>query len=62
MAHYSSHFNHVHVKQAHSNEAMGYVGTLEDEAFGYLKGQQLRWYLWKQGPAGTAAEQQELTS
>jgi hypothetical protein len=30
------------VKQAHGNEAMGYFGTLEDEAFGYLKGQQLR--------------------
>lgn len=24
--------------KAHSNEAMGYVGTMEDEAFGYLKG------------------------
>jgi hypothetical protein len=30
------------VKQAHSNQALGYFEALEDEAFGYLKGQQLR--------------------
>jgi hypothetical protein len=49
-AHYCSHSYHVHVKQAHANETMGYVGTLEDEAFGYLKGQQQCRRFQQQGP------------